>query len=51
MANQTKTTQEKTVKTTKDDVAELKQRLLEQQEQIEKLMQALLNNQHQYLDI
>lgn len=45
MANQTKTTQEKTVKTTKDDVAELKQRLLEQQEQIEKLMQALLNNQ------
>ena len=45
MANQTKTTQEKTVKTTKDDVAELKQKLLEQQEQIEKLMQALLNNQ------
>ena len=45
MANQTKTTQEKTVKTTKDDVAELKQRVLEQQEQIEKLMQALLNNQ------
>ena len=45
MANQTKTTQEKTVKTTKNDVAELKQRLLEQQEQIEKLMQALLNNQ------
>lgn len=45
MANQTKTAQEKTVKTTKDDVAELKQRLLEQQEQIEKLMQALLNNQ------
>lgn len=45
MANQTKTAQEKTVKTTKDDVAELKQRVLEQQEQIEKLMQALLNNQ------
>ncbi len=45
MANKTKTTQEKTVKTPKDDVAELKQRLSEQQEQIEKLMQALLNNQ------
>ena len=47
MANQTKTTQEKTVKTTKsDDIAKLEQRLLEQQEQIEKLMQALLNSQN-----
>lgn len=47
MANQTKTTQEKTVKATKsDDIAKLEQKLLEQQEQIEKLMQALLNNQN-----
>lgn len=47
MANQTKTTQEKTVKTTKsDDIAKLEQKLLEQQEQIEKLMQALLNSQN-----
>lgn len=47
MANQTKTTQEKTVKATKsDDIAKLEQRLLEQQEQIEKLMQALLNSQN-----
>lgn len=46
MANQTKTTQEKTVKATKsDDIAKLEQKLLEQQEQIEKLMQALLNSQ------
>lgn len=47
MANQTKTTQEKTVKATKnDDIAKLEQKLLEQQEQIEKLMQALLNSQN-----
>ncbi len=47
MANQTKTTQEKTVKVTKsNDIAKLEQKLLEQQEQIEKLMQALLNSQN-----